>query len=79
MNYEYKTLTFSNNKSGMQKKQITVTNLKNNGWEVESETINGATTNGEQACCLAILCLPCGFLAMNEGFIEVNLKRKKNK
>jgi hypothetical protein len=73
---EYKTLTFINARIGLEEKDETITNLSQQGWRIVNESITPGHMKGKQACCLASLCLPTGFLAgRTPGSIVVSLVR----
>ncbi len=73
---EVKTLQFPNTPKGQAQKNEALTEHFQQGWEVVSETITPGHMKGEQACCLAMICLPLGFAAdRTEGVISVTLRR----
>lgn len=63
MPLEYKTLKFRNDGEGLQLKDSALTALAAEGWHVVSESIEAGHIRGSQACCLATICLPMGFLS----------------
>lgn len=76
MALEYKTLTFSNTRTGLKEKDISLAALSSQGWRIVNESISSGQMKGGQACCLASLCLPMGFLAgRTPGSIVVSLAR----
>lgn len=73
---EVKTLQFLNTPAGQaQKNKVLVEHLQQ-GWKVVSETVTQGHMKGDQACCLALICLPLGFAAgRTDGEISVTLQR----
>jgi len=73
---EYQTAQFPNTLAGQRQKNETLARAVANGWTVESETLLPGHMKGEQACCLALICLPLGFLAgRTEGIVSVTCSR----
>lgn len=73
---EYQTAQFPNTFKGQKEKNETLARAVANGWKVESETVLPGHMKGEQACCLALICLPLGFLAgRTEGVVSVTCSR----
>jgi hypothetical protein len=60
---QYHTATFSNDHDGIQGKNQFSQRMAQQGWRVASESITQGQMKGGQACCLASICLPMGFLA----------------
>lgn len=77
MAWEYRTLKFKNDSWGLWDKDRTVQRLMANGWRVTNESVVSGHMKGKEACCLATLCLPMGFLAgRTPGEIIVTLTRE---
>ena len=73
---EYQNLQFPNNAKGQAEKLQALQTYASEGWRVTSETITPGKFKGENACCLAILCLPLAFCAgSTDGYINVTLER----
>ena len=76
MQLEYQTAQFPNSFAGQKLKNEALARAVANGWKVESETLLPGHMKGEQACCLALICLPLGFLAgRTEGVVSVTCSR----
>jgi len=76
MQLEYQTAQFPNTFAGQKLKNEALARAVANGWKVESETLLPGHMKGEQACCLALICLPLGFLAgRTEGVVSVTCSR----
>ena len=76
MPLEYKTLKFENSQAGIKAKNKSAEQLAADGWRIVSEQIDPGHMKGEQACCLATICLPLGFAAgRTTGTIMVTLGR----
>lgn len=76
MQLEYQTAQFPNSVAGQKQKNEALARAAANGWTVESETLLPGHMKGEQACCLALICLPLGFLAgRTEGVVSVTCSR----
>jgi hypothetical protein len=76
MQLEYQTAQFPNTFAGQKQKNEALARAAANGWKVESETLLPGHMKGEQACCLALICLPLGFLAgRTEGVVSVTCSR----
>ena len=67
----YETLRFVADPEGQARKVKALNWLAERGWYVVSETIEPGHMKGEQACCLASICLPCGFLAGHTSHVTV--------
>lgn len=77
MPLEYKTLKFRNDAEGLQLKDSALTALAAEGWHVVGESIEAGHMKGGQACCLATICLPMGFLSKRTpGGIVITLSRE---
>ena len=75
---EYKTLKFRNDVEGLRQKDFALKELAAGGWRVVSESIEAGHMKGGQACCLATICLPMGFLAKRTpGQIVITLTREE--
>ncbi len=73
---EVKTLQFPNTPRGQTQKNQALAEHLQQGWKIASETITPGHMKGEEACCLAIICLPLGFAASRTaGTINVTLQR----
>jgi hypothetical protein len=73
----FRTLKFPNDELGIREKNRTLTQLTTEGWHIDSESIMSGHLKGTQACCLATICLPMGFLAgRTPGEIVVSLVRE---
>jgi hypothetical protein len=73
---EVKTLQFPNTAAGQAKKNEALVHHLQQGWRVVSETVTQGHMKGDEACCLAMICLPLGFAAgRTEGVISVTLQR----
>jgi len=60
------------NRSGLAMKNADTQRYARAGWKVISESIEPGRFKGEKACCLAMMCLPCGFVAgSTTGYIVV--------
>ena len=77
MPLEYKTLKFRNDAEGLRQKDSAIAALAMDGWQVISESIESGHIKGGQACCLATICLPLGFLSKRTpGEIIITLNRQ---
>lgn len=77
MSLEYKTLKFPNDIDGLRQKDESVTRLAASGWRVVEESVETGHMRGSEACCLASICLPMGFLSgRTPGSIVVTLTRE---
>ena len=77
MAIKYRTRTFPNTSQGINLKNKTSTELSKSGWKVVSEQIDPGHLRGGDACCLAFICLPLGFLAgRTKGVILVTYGRE---
>jgi hypothetical protein len=78
MAQEYKTLKFWNDSLGLRHKDRSITALAVEGWHVIGESIEAGHIKGGNACCLASICLPMGFLSgRTSGSIIVSLARER--
>lgn len=76
MTKEFKNLRFPNNASGQTEKLRALQAYGAEGWTIVSETITPGKFKGENACCLALICLPLAFCAgTTDGEINVTLER----
>jgi uncharacterized protein YgiM (DUF1202 family) len=76
-NVEVQTLQFSNTAAGQAQKNQTIAAYLRDGWQILSETVTSGHMKGEQACCLAMICLPLGFAAgRSSGVISVTMQRR---
>jgi hypothetical protein len=74
---EVKTLQFLNTPEGQAWKNQALVQHLQAGWRIVSETVTPGHMKGNQACCLAMICLPLGFAAgRTEGVISVTLQRR---
>jgi hypothetical protein len=70
----YETFEFPNSTAGQATKNTVLANASALGWTVVSETITPGHFKGREACCLACIWLPLGFLAgRTEGTITVTV------
>jgi hypothetical protein len=60
---QYETLRFVSDAAGQARNVQALNLLGGHGWRVVSETVEPGHMKGDQACCLAIICLPLGFAA----------------
>jgi hypothetical protein len=68
------SLQFDGSAHGQQVKSDVLTFLTRRGWRVVSESVQSGHVRGEQACCLALICLPLGFAAdRTPDIVTVNL------
>ena len=78
MPLEYVTAQFENDSQGMRKRQIYLSQMSAYGWHVVSETIEQGQIKGGEACCLASICLPLGFLAgRTNSIVNMTFAREK--
>ena len=63
MPLEYRTVKFRNDRAGLAERNAYIGTMSNDGWHIVSELIEQGHLDGDQACCLATLCLPLAFLA----------------
>jgi uncharacterized protein YgiM (DUF1202 family) len=76
-NVEVQTLQFLNSAAGQAHKNQTIAAYLRDGWQILSETVTPGHMKGEQACCLAMICLPLGFAAgRSSGVISVTMQRR---
>ena len=69
---EFKTVKYPNNRRGIKKKNAESVRLINEGWKIQSESIEQGKFRGGDACCFGVVCLPCAFLAgSSDGYIVV--------
>ena len=74
---EVKTLQFLNTPDGQARKNEALVEHLQAGWRIVSETVTPGHMKGNQACCLAMICLPLGFAAgRTDGVISVTLQRR---
>ena len=64
MGLEYQTGRFDNNSYGVEARMHWINQMAGQGWRIASETVEPGHVRGGQACCLATLCLPLGFAAL---------------
>ena len=77
MALEYQTAVFEQDQSGLEERMRWINAMGVQGWRVASESIDPGHYKGGQACCLATVCLPMGFLAgRTSGSIRVTLCRE---
>jgi len=77
MALEYKTVQFTNDADGIARRQIYLNQISSHGWKVVSESIEQGHMSGGQACCLASICLPLGFLAQRTAsVVNITLARE---
>jgi hypothetical protein len=73
---EFVTLQFKDTTEGQSLKVEVLKEYSRAGWRVVSESVTSGQFRGGQACCLALICVPLGFLAGNDpGTINVTLER----
>jgi hypothetical protein len=73
---EFINLQFPNNAAGQAQKLEALQNYGAQGWRVTSETVTQGKFKGENACCLALICLPLAFCAgSTDGHINLTLER----
>lgn len=73
---EFMNLQFPNNTLGQTQKLEALQTYGAQGWKVASETITPGKFKGENACCLALICLPLAFCAgSTDGHINLTLER----
>jgi hypothetical protein len=71
----YLSLRFPVTGDGQQRKGKSVNFLLQCGWRIVGETIEPGHMKGDEACCLAMICLPLGFAAgRTEDVVTVNLQ-----
>ena len=63
MALEYQTVKFANDRNGIAEKNVVTDRMARQGWAVSSEAIEQGHFKGDEACCGAMICLPCGLLA----------------
>jgi hypothetical protein len=77
MPVEYITARFFNDNNGIKERHLYLSKMAAQGWRVVSESIDPSHMRGGQACCLASICLPLGFLAgRTTGTINMTLTRE---
>ena len=75
---EFINLQFPNNAGGQTRKLKALQTYGAEGWTVASETITPGKFKGQEACCLAIICLPLAFCAgSTDGYINLTLERSE--
>lgn len=71
----YLSLRFPVTGEGQKRKGKSVNFLLQRGWRIVGETIEPGHMKGDEACCLAMICLPLGFAAgRTEDVVTVNLQ-----
>lgn len=72
---ELRTLQYPNTSDGQKQKLRDLQAHVSRGWKIVSETITPGHIKGTEACCLAAICLPLGFIAGRDpGTINVTLQ-----
>jgi hypothetical protein len=72
---EFMNLQFPNNAGGQAEKLKALQTYGSQGWRVTSETVTPGKFRGENACCLALICLPLAFCAgSSDGHINLTLE-----
>jgi len=70
----FETIEFPNNAMGQATKNAVLAEARSLGWVIVSESVAAGHFKGGEACCLAVICLPLGFLAgRTDGSITVTL------
>lgn len=73
---QFETLRFTADAKGQSDKNSVLTYLTQRGWQITSETIEQGHFKGDEACCLALICLPLGFAAgRTPNVAVVNIQR----
>ena len=73
---EFRILRFANSASGQNRKVEVLRLYAAAGWRVAGETVTQGRFKTGEACCLALIWPPLGFLAGHEqGWITVTLQR----
>lgn len=62
-NNRYLSLRYPVTASGQELKNRSINFLQRKGWKITGETIEPGHMKGDEACCLAMICLPLGFAA----------------
>lgn len=71
----FKTLHFDDSPKGQREKVRVLEKYTADGWRLVSETITPGRYDGGTGCCLALICLPLGFLApKSQNRINVTLQ-----
>ena len=75
---EYETKKYINNPNGIRQKNQEALRLAEEGWKIDSESIEPGKFKGGKACCLATICLPLGAAAgSSEGYILVTYSKEE--
>jgi len=74
---EYHTVNFTNDASGLRQKNAYSTQMANEGWHINTETVEAGHMRGGEACCLFVICAPLAFLAgRTPGYIVTTFARE---
>jgi hypothetical protein len=74
-NNRYISLRFPVNAEGQRRKTSAINFLLGRDWRVVGETIEPGHMKGDEACCLAMICLPLGFAAgRTDDIVAVSLQ-----
>ncbi len=73
---QFETLRFTANRQGQERKNASLAYLTTRGWQIRNEIIEQGKFKGDDACCLALLCLPLSLAAgHNPDVTVVNIER----
>lgn len=74
---EYITVRFPTDADGLHRRMLYSAQMGERGWRIVSESIEQGHLKGGQACCLATICLPMGFMAgRTPGIVTLTLARE---